>query len=202
MTGYNLVRLEDMLAELGEDRVKTILLGFSCPHNRDVEHFLYQKAIEFAKQRLSITYLIFVSYKKEPALIGYFTLSAKTIMVPKKALSSNLQKRISKFGPYNKDLKRYLISAPLIAQISKNYSESLNKMIPGDELLKIACNKVSEAHSIIGGRVVYLECEDNERLIGFYKRNGFVEFGKRRLDHDEVDYIPTQHLIQMLKYLS
>lgn len=202
MTGYNLVKLEDMIAELGEDRVKTILLSFSSPNNKDVEHFLHHKAIEFAKQRLSITYLLFASYKKEPALIGYFTLSAKTIMVPKKVLNTTLQKRISRFGPYNSDLKRYLINAPLIAQLSKNYSDNLSNLITGNELLKIACNKVSEAHGIIGGRVVYLECEDKEQLIEFYKRNGFVEFGKRTLDLDEVDFFPSKHLIQMLKYLS
>lgn len=40
MTGYNLVKLEDMITELGEDRVKTILLSFSSPNNKDVEHFL------------------------------------------------------------------------------------------------------------------------------------------------------------------
>lgn len=129
-------------------------------------------------------------------------MSAKTIMVPRKVLSANLQKRISKFGPYNSDLKRYLISAPLIAQLSKNYSDNLNNLITGNELLKIACNKVSEAHGIIGGRVVYLECEDKEQLIEFYKRNGFAEFGERTLDLDEVDFFSSKHLIQMLKYLS
>ena len=46
MTGYNLVKLEDIIAELGEDRRKTILLSFFSANNKDVEHFLHYKAIE------------------------------------------------------------------------------------------------------------------------------------------------------------
>ena len=47
--GYNIINLDDMLAELGEDRVKSILSDFSCPLNRDVENFLHTKAIEFSQ---------------------------------------------------------------------------------------------------------------------------------------------------------
>lgn len=202
MKGYNLVKLEDMINELGEDRLNTILLNFSCPSNKDVEHFLHHTSIEFAKQRLSITYLLFASYKNNPSLIGYFTLGSKTMLVPKDVLSKNLQKRITKFGVFNSDLKRYLISSPLIAQLSKNFNNGLDKLITGDELLKIACDKVSEAHSIIGGRIVYLECEDRVVITNFYERNGFVKFGKRLLDQDELDFIHGNYLVQMLKYLK
>lgn len=202
MTGFNLVKLEDMISELGENIVKTILPNFSCPINRDVEYFFNHKAIEFSNQRLSITYLLYTSYKGNPTLIGYFTLSNKTFLVSKRIFSKTKQKKITKFGIYNNELKRYLISAPLIAQISKNFTDGLNGLITGDELLKIACDKVSEAHSIIGGRIVYLECEDNEKLIEFYNKHGFVEFGKRNLDQDELELIPGKYLIQMLRYLK
>ncbi len=64
----------------------------------------------------------------------------------------------------------------------------------------MAIDKVKEAQSIIGGRFVYLECEDNEKLIKFYEENGFVSFGKRQLDRDEVN-ISGKYLVQMLRYL-
>ncbi len=202
VTGYNLVRLKDMIDELGEDRVSTILLRFSCPINKDVEYFIHRKAAEFAKQGLAVTYLLFTSYKKEMALIGYFALAHKTMFVHKKALSKSKLKRIGKFGTLNKDLKCYLISTPLIGQLAKNFTDGLNKMISGDELLKMACDKVSEAHSIIGGKVVYLECEDKDKVIEFYNRNGFVKFGERKLDKDELGKISGEHLVQMFKYLD
>lgn len=50
MTGYVQVNLNNMLKELGENRVNNILSNFSCPLNRDVEYFLHHKAIEFAKK--------------------------------------------------------------------------------------------------------------------------------------------------------
>jgi hypothetical protein len=42
---------------------------------------LKHKAIEFSNQGIAITYLIFVLYKKEYVLVGYFTLSTKFIAI-------------------------------------------------------------------------------------------------------------------------
>ncbi len=200
--GYNLVKLEHMLDELGEDKVKSILLNFSCPLNRDVEHFLHEVALEFAKQRLAVTYLVFTSYKSEVTLVGYFSLINKPFVVSQKILSKSKRKRYGKYGVLDKDLKRYWISAPLIGQLSKNFNNGVNKLITGDELIKMACDKVLEAQRLIGGRITYLECEHCEKLMDFYERNGFVEFGRRELELDEVDYLSGQYLIQMLKYLK
>ena len=47
---YYQVNLQNMLEELGKDRVETILSGFSCPQNEDVEYFLKRKAILFSQQ--------------------------------------------------------------------------------------------------------------------------------------------------------
>ena len=51
--------LKDMIETLGEYRVKSILANFSCEVNKDVEYFLRQKAVEFAKQGLSETQLVY-----------------------------------------------------------------------------------------------------------------------------------------------
>jgi len=53
MTGYSQFNLFEILAQIGEDRTKTILADFSCPLNCDVEEFLKLKAIEFAKQKIA-----------------------------------------------------------------------------------------------------------------------------------------------------
>mgnify|MGYP001045473925 CR=1 FL=1 len=151
-------------------------------------------------QELSKTHLVFTSYKDEPVLIGYFTLSAKTILIAKNILSKNLQKRINKFASYSPELRRYMISAPLIAQLGKNYHKGYNHLITGDELLQIACDQVQKAQTVIGGKIAYLECEDHKKLIEFYERNGFVHFGKRLLDKDEADRMSGKYLVQMLRY--
>ena len=48
----------DFLEEEGEDLLKSILVTFSCPVNPEIEKFLKERAIDFAKRRLSITYLV------------------------------------------------------------------------------------------------------------------------------------------------
>lgn len=200
MVGYNIVNLSDWVETFGEDSAKATLSDFCCPQNLDVEHFLRQLSIPFSRQGWAKTHLVFASYKSLPVLIGYFTLAPKIIMVRKDALSSTLRKKIQKFGTFNGDLKQYIISAPLIAQIGKNYNNGYNKLITGDELLKFACDRVGSVQAELGGKFVYLECEDVEKLKDFYARNGFVNFGCRPLDPDETN-IKGEYLVQMLKYL-
>lgn len=200
--GYKQASLKEMVEQFGEDKVKDILSDFSCPKNSDVEKFIKYKAIEFAKQGIAQTHLIFSQYKKEIRLIGYFTLTIKQFCVSRKSVSSNLRKRLNRFGTYDENLKRYSISAPLIAQLGKNFTDKLNELITGDELLKFACNKIKLIQNDIGGKITYLECEDNLKLIEFYSSNGFVNFGKRQLDWDEKEDFCGQYLIQMLKYLN
>ena len=96
----------------------------------------------------------------------------------------------------------YMISAPLIGQLGKNFTNEYNKLIPGDVLLKLATDKVRAIQAVLGGKFVYLECEDKAPLLDFYGSNGFVTFGKRDLDRDERDLQAGQYLVQLLKYLG
>jgi hypothetical protein len=200
--GYLIINLADMLTEIGEDATNSILLEFFCPVNSDVEYFIKHKAIEFSKQSLAKTHLVFCSYKSEIVFIGYFSLANKFILVNPDVLSKTKRKRITKFGTYNKDTKKYIISAPLIAQLGKNFKYKDMRLISGNELLKMACDKVQEAQSYIGGKIVYLECEDKSVLNQFYSNNGFIGFGARDLDEDEKGLMSSKQLVQMLKYLD
>jgi len=205
MSGYIGINLRDILNDetLGESAAKDILSSFSCPMNPDVEHFLKYTAVEFTKQSISSTYLIMASYKKEYVLAGYFTLANKIFCIDKDGLpSKSWRKRIAKFGQFDSTIQRYTISAPLIGQLGKNYNNSYNKLITGDELLKLALDKVREMQNIVGGKIVYLECENKEKLLDFYTQNGFVNFGSRKLDKDETDKLTGDSLVQMLKYLN
>ncbi|MCL2355584.1 MAG: N-acetyltransferase [Defluviitaleaceae bacterium] len=213
MSGYSLFLLKDMLKELGEDSTKNIVSSFLCPMNPDVENFLHFKAIEFERRGYATTYLVYASYKQNPELAGYFSLAQKQFTIADKSvraksktgktqgLSKALLKKIAKFGTHDKKLGIHTIPAPLIGQLGKNYAVNGGRLITGDELLKIACDKVWEFQRLFSGRVVYLECEDKPKLIDFYSENGFVEFGKRYLDPDEND-VDGDYLVQMLKDLK
>ena len=123
-------------------------------------------------------------------------------MIYKANMSKTLQKKISKFSQPDVSMKRYIMSAPLIAQLGKNFNKGYDKLITGDELLKLACDKVKSIQTDVGGKFVYLECEDKPQLIDFYTSNGFVNFGKRNLDKDETDVMSGGYLVQMLRYLK
>ncbi len=204
MSGYIGINLKDILNNdsLGENVAKDILSSFSCPLNPDVEYFLKRTAIEFAKQSISSTYLIMASYKDQYVLCVYFSLANKVFCISKDSLpSKNWKRRMAKFGQFDKSVQRYTISAPLIGQLGKNYSNGYDKLITGDELLKLALDKVREMQYIVGGKIVYLECEKKDKLIEFYQSNGFVNFGTRALDRDETDKLYGDSLIQMLRYM-
>ena len=205
MTGYRIVNLKILVEEIGEDAASRILSDFSCPMNPDVENFLRKKAIDFAKHGWSQTHLVFTSYKGQPVLVGYFTLANKYIKISSKYLgraSGTLRKRISQFATFDRALKEYILSAPLIAQLGKNYTNDYNKLITGSELLEEACKKIAKLQFDVGGKFTYIECEDKPKLVKFYSDNGFCIFDYRELDRDETASLDGDYLVQMLKYLK
>lgn len=188
-----------MYNAIGENQTKKILSDFSCPLNEDVEFFLKQKALEFLKMDISQTFLVSTNYKSESVIVGYFAITNKTTSINKKVLSKALSKKLSRFArPSEIDKNVYVMSLPLIGQLGKNFNNNYNTLISGDELLKMACKKVKEATEILGGKFVFIECEDNKKLKDFYESNGFVCFGKRIVEKDEKTSNGSNYLLQML----
>lgn len=201
MTGYKIVNLKLMVEEIGEEKAKNLLSDFACPLNEDVERFLREKAIEFAKQGLAQTHVVYASFRGEPAIAGYFTLADKYITVKSDAVKGKLKQRIKRFSILDTRTKNYCLTAPLIAQLGKNYAYATANLITGDELLKIACRKVAAIQLDLGGKFVYLECEDKAKLLDFYESNGFCYFDRRTLDQDEIG-LTGKYLVQMIKYIK
>lgn len=201
MDGFVEINLRTYIDAVGDSEAKNQLASFLCPLNADVQEFLRIKAFEFSKQGITQTHLVFASYQNEPVLVGYYSLTNKVITVKKSTLSATSAKRIAKFGTFNEQSHCYIVPAPLIAQIGKNYANGYHKLISGDVLLSLACAKVKQVQLDVGGKIVYLECEDHPKLLEFYARNGFCNFGKRLLDKDERDLLSGEYLIQMMKYL-
>ena len=198
---YKVINLKDIYDSLGETKTKDILKRYKCEINKDVEYFLKEKAIEFSKQGISRTYIVLGEYKKENVIVGYFAIANKSTVLKKLILSNSKRKKLIKYAKYDTDIKGYNIALPLIGQLGKNFDNGYNELISGDVLLKLACDKIKEIQNLIGGRYVFLECEDIDKLKEFYESNGFVCFGKRNLDKDERQNDST-YLLQMLKDMN
>jgi hypothetical protein len=176
------------------DEMAHFLSTYSCPLNYDIEHFLRNTAITFAQQGIAQTHLITdTEVLGSESLVGFFTLTLKTLDVPHRFISRRLSKRISKFGVLSQD-DTYSIPMPLIAQLGKNFSAKVPNPIMGDELLELACKKVKAIQREISGKIVYIECDDKPPLIDFYIRNGFTRISDANQANDE--------LVQMIRYLD
>ena len=187
MSEFKQFNLSSVLKQLGEERTKEILSSFVCPINKDVETFCRTKAIEFSKRGFAQTYLVYWQEADEKEFIGYYTIAMKHFSVCKKQLSNKLFSRVKQHGTYNIATGEYIISAPLIAQLGKNFDRGNDTLISGSEILQMAIDRIRGIQREIGGKFLYLECEEKEKLIEFYEANHFVSFGKRELDRDETD---------------
>lgn len=201
-THFVQINLSELIVTLGEDDTKSILSTFVCPLNKDVENFIKYKAIEFSKRDFSKTYLVFweTDDEKEKALVGYYTIASKFIRVERSAVNSKEARKLRDHGVFDENTNEYIVSAPLIAQLGKNYSEGNECLISGSDLLQLVIERVKRVQHEIGGKFVYLECEDEAKLLAFYTKNRFKVFGKRKLDRDETD-IKGHYLIQLFAML-
>lgn len=197
---YIQINLSDIIKGIGEEQTKKLLSSFYCPLNKDVEKFLKERAIEFSKRDLSKTHLVYWGCPDghDRELVGYYTISHKSILVSKDNVSKRLYRGLSEFGEYDSFSKCRRLPAILIGQLGKNFADGNDTLITGDELLHMALERIKNIQYEIGGRYTYLECEDRPQLINFYESNGFSKFGKRYLDNDETD-INGSYLIQLLK---
>ena len=182
--------------EAGEPALIELLSGFSCPKNQDVERFLKKSAIEFTKKNQSVTYLVVSA--EDVRLLGYFTLALKPLTVRGETVSNTMKKKLLRISELDEKSDTYTMSAYLVAQLGKNFSESGGKEITGEELLKLAWDKIREIQYLGGGVVTFLEAENEEKLLSFYRRNRFSQFDTRQT----VSSTDEPHeLVQLLRLL-
>lgn len=191
MGQYIIVNLGRLLELNGEVKCNNLLSSFICKKNKDVQYYLEHNAVEFNKQRVAITYLVFYFENDKVKLIAYYTLTNKCVSVPLKNISKTLQKRIKKFAQYDEIGKSFQVPMPLIGQLGKD--DLCVDLIEGRTLLEMALTKVREAQNLIGGKTTYIECSSEPKLEKFYKDNNFVWFGKNGIDKNE-------YLDQMIYY--
>lgn len=195
MSQYFLINILDCLGnpEL-ESLIESLISDFSCPLNAEIEGFLKRNAVDFAQRHSSITYLVLNDAKQ---LLAYFTLTHKNLFVNAFGLSQTRKRKLRFFATSDGDVDVFHVSAFLIAQLGRNYSPTIKDGIHGDALLQMAMDKLREAQRLVGGGVVFLECENQAKLLAFYQRepNGFFPIGERLSDSDKIHYTQLVHFL-------
>jgi hypothetical protein len=164
---YIIVSLGAKLKEIEGDKAKeesiqNALSLFKCEKNLDEEEFLHHKAIFFERHNKARTYLLI----KNSKIIAYFSIAFKSIDLV--TISKNKKKDITA----GEEVETY--SSYLIGHIAKCDGVEEKMFLA---LLDNAMSLIYEAQSIIGGRLVYLDCKNEPKLIEKYEEYGFEYFG-------------------------
>ena len=191
------VPLQTLINNLEDSVLTEFLSSFSCVQDEDIDNFLHSKAVEFETLSKARTYLIIdeaelEAGKEYPAIYGYISLALKILTVPQTA-SNRFRKELDGLsakihGQQISDFPCYLIG-----QLSKNSNVRENP-ISGKNLLDTAFDIIASAAEAVGGRYMMIECRDREKLIQFYRRNGFTE----------IDRIPDEDIpmVQMIRKIQ
>lgn len=67
-----------MIFLIGEESVADILSGFLCPKNKEIENFVCNNAVEFAKRKMSISYLLLDEYSR---VLAIFAITHKAVQI-------------------------------------------------------------------------------------------------------------------------
>ncbi len=147
----------DMAEAIGETNLKELLSDFFCPRNEEIQQFVRANAYDFARKKLSVTYLVI---NEDNYIAAIFTLAHKVVEIGDANLSQSKRKKISRYAVLDSQTGCYTVSAFLIAQFGKNYALDADKRLSGNELMDLAFEVLERVQHEIGGGVVFLECED------------------------------------------
>lgn len=188
MNQYTVMNILDLIDSVGENEVQKGLSDFLCPQNVEIENFIRNNAIDFAKRKLSITYILLDN--AGGAITGYFALTHKAIEIKNDNISNTTRRKLSSHARLDSDTNSFTVSAFLLAQIGKNYGIDSERRITGDELIDYANDIMADIQHRIGGGIIYLDCEDKQHLKNFYvEKNHYKIFGERFSHSDGIHYL-------------
>jgi len=185
---FNVVKISSLIDSVGESEVVSALSEFKCEKNPEIENFIKNNAVEFARRKISVTHLIL---DDEGQISAYFTLTHKPAIIPADALSKSAVKTLSRYAILDKDSNSFNISAFLIAQFGKNSAYKGTKNISGNELMDLCFDVLESVQKQVGGGIAFLECENKKPLLDFYQNenNRFRVYGERFSKSENTNYI-------------
>ena len=128
-------------------------------------------------------------------------MSVKTdipLTVSGEPFSNTTRKKLSRVSTLNEKEHTYSLAAYMIAQLGKNYTGGENERITGAELLALAVNQIELLQYQAGGMVIFLEANNEEKLLSFYGNNRFQLFDRRIAERKDKE---PHELIQLLRLL-
>lgn len=179
-----------------ENRVLDYLKTFNCSINFDVQDFLNnkEKALRMQKESTSRTYLLIDDSDDNQNIAGYFALSIKPFLLgenekfPARIRNMLKPRNIRNSDGSNSGMK--LCYVFLIGQIGRNDSYS-SDTINLSQFLDYAFGIINEVRTLLGGRAVFVEVDNNETLIKLYESCGF-EFVRKESDLSQLmHYVQT-----------
>ncbi len=180
---YSEKSLSAILADYGAERTQEVLSGFMCD-NDEVQDFINNKAIVHEERGLSRTILVFD--EKNGLLVGYYTLSIKSLVLSVK-LSSKKKKAYFGTAQTNGDV----IPAILIGQLGKN--DAVVSEFTGSDLMSLIFGYIFRVDKLLPSVVSYVEHNGSKKLCKYYEKHGFTYFPREK---DEKEKSLFCHLIR------
>ena len=144
--------------------------------DNDLETFLKEKAVLFEKLGKSRTFFVFSTENNKFDLLGYFTIALSILRIPEE-FSKRKIKQLDGFSSKINNQKLKEIPGILIGQLGKNTGSFMT--VKGDDLIAHCLAAVYQGQQYIGGRIIILECKNNNYLKNFYKKHGFNLLDKK-----------------------
>lgn len=155
-----------------------------------------KNAIEFTKKNQSVTYLVFSNDEGE--LIGYFSIALRPLTVRVETVSNTVKRKLLRISELDEKSQTYTMSAYLIAQLDKNFAEGRNNRITGAEMLELTWSVIEEMQYMGGGMAVFLEGNNDDKLLKYYNDNRFSQFVTRQTTSKDQE---PHELVQLLRLL-
>ncbi|WP_368646183.1 hypothetical protein AB4027_04690 [Alkalibacterium putridalgicola] len=124
-------------------------------------------------------------------ILAYFTIAIQVLKIPEEMISGRQAMLLDGFSSKIKGVKITEFPSILIGQLGKN--ENFVDAISGSEVMEYCLATILEGQTLLGGRIVILECKNIPHLFDLYEMFGFNLLEK--------DYADSE-LVQMFKILS
>lgn len=127
-------------------------------------------------------------------------MTMKPVTIQADGMSNSVKRKLSRLSHYDERDAGYHIAAYLIAQLGRNFNPKVTHPITGKRLMTLALQTLNEIQYSLGGLVVYLECEEKEKLLRFYQeQNHFKRFAERTTE--SVGETEPHRLVQLMSFL-
>ena len=160
LDAYNIVPLSSFLDTYGMNTSQTLLDRFVPLIDAPASDYLRKHAISMEKRDLSRTYIALTPHR---TILGFVAIGMKCIRIPQENLLSGNTLR-----QCNIEESTGVAQSYLLGQFARSSGSPRGF---GDILMEYAIGKLTDAKSIVGCRMIRLDCTDE--LVNYYSKRGF-----------------------------